>query len=164
MISDTHEEKERFMENITARHQTMDMYNCQADSLHLDNSLPGDLSALLEGTGFHIITSTLEVIDENHAVILLLLKEGHFAVHLYPAIRYVATDLFLCEIAAAPEKILQGLQRLFHPEKFRTTYLKRGDFTVNADMKPKIKTRMAPLRRIHNTGAKVIRLLAHRHH
>ena len=29
-------------------------------------------------------------------------------------------------------------------------------------MKPKIKSRVAPLRRIHNTGAKVIRLLARR--
>ncbi|MGP1585317.1 MAG: S-adenosylmethionine decarboxylase family protein [Schwartzia sp. (in: firmicutes)] len=150
------------MEQITARHQTMDMYNCNADHLHLDSELPRELPTLVESAGFHIVTSTLEVIDENHAVILLLLKEGHFAVHLYPAIRYVATDLFLCEPGAAPEKILQGLRKIFHPEKFRTTYLKRGDFTASTDMKPKIKTHMAPLRRIHNTGAKVIRLLAHR--
>ena len=152
------------MENITARHQTIDRYNSKADSLKIDNRLPSELPILLEGAGFHIVTSTLEVIDENHAIILLLLKEGHFAIHLYPTIRYVATDLFLCEPGAAPEKILQGLRRLFHPEKFRTTYLKRGDFTASTDMKPKIKTRMAPLRRIHNTGAKVIRLLAHRRH
>ena len=144
------------MENITARHQTIDMYNCQAKSLKIDNGLPSELPALLETFGLHVVTSTLEVIDESHAIILLLLKEGHFAVHLYPSLHYVATDLFLCEPGAAPEKILQGLRGIFHPEKFRTTYLKRGDFTASTDMKPKIKIRMAPLRRIHNTGAKVI--------
>lgn len=159
-----YQQKETCMENIVARHQTLDMYNCKPDNLKGDNGIQRDLPALLEGAGFHIITSKTEIIDDAHTVIFLLLREGHFAVHLYPYLHYVATDLFLCEPGAAPEKVLQGIRKLFHPEKFRTTYLKRGDFTRSADMKPKIKTRVATLRRIHNTGAKVIRLLAHRRH
>lgn len=150
------------MENIVARHQTLDMYNCKPDKLASNNDIYFELLPLLEKIGFHPITSKTEIIDEKHTIILILLREGHFAVHLYPQLHYVATDLFLCEQGAAPEKVLQGLRNLFRPEKFRTTYLKRGDFTDSADMKPKIKNRMAPLRRIHNTGAKVIRLLAHR--
>ena len=95
----------------------------------------------------------------------MLLAEGHFAIHLYKSFAYVAADLFLCQFSAAPEDLLQKIKNIFKPEKFRTTYLKRGDFSVSgADMKPQTKTKVAPLRRIHNTGAKVIRLLAHRKH
>ena len=111
------------------------------------------------------MASTLQDIDEGHSALILLLAEGHFAIHLYHDLAYVAADLFLCEQAAAPEDLLQKIKNVFKPEKFRTTYLKRGDFSVSgADMKPQTKTRVAPLRRIHNTGAKVIRLLAHRKH
>ncbi|MBQ8698708.1 MAG: S-adenosylmethionine decarboxylase, partial [Schwartzia sp.] len=109
--------------------------------------------------------STLQDINENHTALMLLLAEGHFAIHLYRNLAYVAADLFLCEFSAAPEDLLQKIKNIFKPEKFRTTYLKRGDFSISgADMKPQTKTRVAPLRRIHNTGAKVIRLLAHRKH
>ena len=120
---------------------------------------------LFEEHGFHVMASTLQDIDESHSALILLLAEGHFAIHLYHELAYVAADLFLCQFSAAPEDLLQKIKNVFKPEKFRTTYLKRGDFSVSgADMKPQTKTRVAPLRRIHNTGAKVIRLLAHRKH
>ena len=57
---------------------------------------------------------------------------------------------------------LNLLAAFFKPEKTRITVLKRGDFKQGSDMKPQIKTRVAPLRKIHNTGAKVIRTLARR--
>jgi S-adenosylmethionine decarboxylase len=54
------------------------------------------------------------------------------------------------------------MRSFFKPDKTKTTLLKRGDFTSLKEIKPKVKTHVAPLRKIHNTGAKVIRILAHR--
>ena len=153
------------MDKIIARHLTADLYGCKASRLADEDSLGAKVPALFEEHGFHVMASTLQDIDESPSALILLLAEGHFAIHLYHDLAYVAADLFLCEHAAAPEDLLAKIKNVFKPEKFRTTYLKRGDFSVSgADMKPKTKTRVAPLRRIHNTGAKVIRLLAHRKH
>ena len=153
------------MEKITARHLTADLYGCKTSPLIDEDSLRKKVSALFEESGFHVMASTIQDLSEDHAALLLLLGEGHFAIHLYRDLSYVAADFFLCEPSAAPEDLLQKIRNIFKPEKFRTTYLKRGDFSVNgADIKPQTTTRVAPLRRIHNTGAKVIRLLAHRKH
>ena len=151
------------MNTIVARHLSADMYACKANALADDQSLELSLPGLMERAGFHPASSGLQAMSEDHAAFLLLMEEGHFIVHLFRSLRYVAVDIFLCGEEAAPEKLLRSLRDFFRPEKFRTTYLKRGDFSGGQDMKPKIKTRLAPLRRIHNTGAKVIRLLAHRH-
>ena len=153
------------MDKIIARHLTADLYGCKASRLLDEESLSVKVSSLFEEHGFQVMASTLQDVDESHSALILLLAEGHFAIHLYHDLAYVAADLFLCEFSAAPEDLLQKIKNIFKPEKFRTTYLKRGDFSVSgADMKPQTKTRVAPLRRIHNTGAKVIRLLAHRKH
>ena len=100
--------------------------------------------------------------DDGHFAILVLLKEGHMTIHAYSELKYVAADVFLCDQNAEPELFFKALRSFFKPDKTKTTYLKRGDFGTVKDMKPKIKTKVAPLRRIHNTGARVIRLLAHR--
>ena len=153
------------MDKIIARHLTADLYGCKASRLADEESLSVKVASLFEEHGFQVLAVTTQDIDENHSALLILLAEGHFAIHLYKHLAYVAADLFLCEVSAAPEDLLQKIKNIFKPEKFRTTYLKRGDFSVSgADMKPQTKTKVAPLRRIHNTGAKVIRLLAHRKH
>ena len=58
--------------------------------------------------------------------------------------------------------ISKAMRSFFKPDKTKTTLLKRGDFTSAKEIKPKVKTHVAPLRKIHNTGAKVIRILARR--
>lgn len=153
------------MDKIAARHLTADLYNCKASCLADEDALRDKITELFEANGFHILASTMQDIDTDHVALVMLLGEGHFAIHLYKSLAYVAADFFLCDKAASPDSFLKKLRGLFKPEKFRTTYLKRGDFNVSgADMKPQVKTHVAPLRRIHNTGAKVIRLLAHRKH
>ncbi|MBQ7516193.1 MAG: S-adenosylmethionine decarboxylase [Schwartzia sp.] len=152
------------MNTIVARHMSADMYACKASAMADGAALQERLSRLMEAAGFHIGSFDMQGVSEDHTAVLLLLEEGHFAIHLFNQLRYVAVDIFLCTEGAAPEKLLQSLRDYFRPEKFRTTYLKRGDFKGGQDMKPQVKTHLAPLRRIHNTGAKVIRLLAHRRH
>ena len=150
--------------NIIARHLTIDMYNCKPNHLPDSEDFQSELPSLIQSAGFHILTTETHAINEEHLAMGMLLHEGHFTVHIYTGLKYVAADLFLCEKDAAPELLFKSLRDLFKPEKTKTTYLKRGDFGTVKDMKPRIKTKVAPLRRIYNTGARVIRLLAHQHH
>lgn len=147
---------------ILARHLTADLYNCKENKLLNMEMTVAALRRLAEETGFHVLQIDTQIIEKGHFVILLALREGHLALHTYTELRYAAGDIFLCDADAEPETLFKGLRKFFKPEKIRTTFLKRGDFGTVKDIKPKIKSRVAPLRRIHNTGAKVIRLLARR--
>lgn len=148
---------------IIARHLTLDLYDCKTNKLTDKELLKETLQNTIKESGFHILTVDAQVMrEDDHYAMLLILKEGHITFHTYAALKYVAADIFLCDKDANPEKFFKSLRNFFQPEKTKTTYLKRGDFGTVKDMKPKIKTKVAPLRRIHNTGAKVIRLLAHR--
>mgnify|MGYP003590156599 CR=1 FL=1 len=147
---------------IIARHLTIDMYNCKTKKLSDTELLQKTLHERLNDSDFNILKFDIQAMDDGHFAILVLLKEGHMTIHAYSELKYVAADVFLCDQNAEPELFFKALRSFFKPDKTKTTYLKRGDFGTVKDMKPKIKTKVAPLRRIHNTGARVIRLLAHR--
>ena len=91
---------------------------------------------------------------------MLLFREGHIVLHIYTELKYVAIDIFLCQEHAEPERIAQAMRNFFKPDKIKSTLLKRGSFGTPKELRPKVKTRVAPLRKIHNTGAKVLRVLA----
>ena len=147
---------------IIARHLTIDMYNCKTKKLSDTELLQNTLRDKLKDSGFSILKFDAQAMEEGHFAIMALLGEGHLTIHAYTELKYVAADVFLCNQDAEPERVFKALRSFFKPDKTKTTYLKRGDFGTVKDMKPKIKTKVAPLRRIHNTGARVIRLLAHR--
>lgn len=147
---------------ILARLMTADLYNCKNSKLQEPETIEAMVRELLKTAGFNLLDLRQNQMAEDHYAIAAFYQQGHLVLHIYPALRYVAADIFLCEEGAAPEDIFKGLRRFFKPDKNKTTFLKRGDFTSPKDVRPKIKTHVAPLRRIHNTGAKVIRILARR--
>ena len=147
---------------IIARHLTVDMYNCKTKLFADFKQLNTDIVDYLNAEGYEILETTSVDIDEDHHVTIFVLRDGHMTMHTYTSLKYVGADIFACKEEPKPEKILKALRNIFKPETHKTTYLKRGDFGTVTDMKPRIKTRVAPLRRIHNTGSKVIRLLAHK--
>ncbi len=147
---------------IIARHLTIDMYRCKTSKLTDSKLMKESFMEMLVSNGFHVLHFHSCQVTDDHFSMIAMLKEGHLTIHAYAALNYVAADVFLCESDADPEKFFKAVRSFFKPEKNRTTYLKRGDFRNVPDMKPKTKTRHAPLRRIHNTGSKVIRLIAHR--
>ena len=95
---------------------------------------------------------------------MMLFHEGHLTLHVYTSLKYVALDVFLCQENACPDDVAHSMREFFKPDKIRSTLLKRGDFGTAKDIRPKTKTHLAPLRKLHNTGAKVIHVLAKRSH
>lgn len=147
---------------ILARHLTADLFNCKNNKLTDIDLIKSTLQELLAELQLTMINFSAEKINDDQFVLVAILNQGHITMHVYPELKYVAMDIFLCQENAEPDKLAQSIRTFFKPDKTKTTVLKRGNFGSAKDLKPKVKTKVAPLRRIHNTGAKVIRILAHR--
>ena len=147
---------------ILARHLTADLFNCKNNKLTDIDLIKSTLQELLAELQLTMINFAAEKINDDQFVLVAILNQGHITMHVYPELKYVAMDIFFCQENAEPDKLAQSIRTFFKPDKTKTTVLKRGNFGSAKDLKPKVKTKVAPLRRIHNTGAKVIRILAHR--
>ena len=141
---------------ILARQLTLDLYNCTASRLENFLEVKELLSSLASAEPNFVSEST----TEDHQAIIAASAKGHIALHIYKNLRYVAADIFSCEENSEPEEISKALRKFFQPDKMKSTFLKRGDFGQEKEVKPKIKTKVAPLRRVKNAGAKVVRKLS----
>lgn len=149
---------------ILARHLTADLFNCKNNKLTDIELIQKKLQDALSDLGLKIVNLNVQQLAEDHYILIAILKDGHLSLHVYTDLKYVALDIFLCHENAEPDIVSNEIRNFFKPDKTKTTVLKRGDFGNAKDIKPKVKTQVAPLRKIHNTGAKVIRALARRNH
>ena len=140
---------------ILARQLTLDLYNC--NSKRLENI--EEVKEILHNTTNSEPQFISDAVEENHYAIIGASAKGHIALHIYKDLRYVAADIFSCEENSEPEEISKVLRKFFQPDKMKSTFLKRGDFGQEKEVKPKIKTKVAPLRRVRNAGAKVVKKL-----
>ncbi len=143
---------------ILARQLTLDLYNCDTNRLGNVDEIKDTLKGVV-GSEPRLIS---EAIDDAHFSIIGAFTEGHIALHVYKELRYVAADIFTCADSEEPEEIAKAIKQFFRPDKIKSTFLKRGDFGLEREIKPKIKIRVAPLRRVKNAGAKVVRKLVRR--
>lgn len=144
--------------NVSARQLTLDLYNCNAKKL---NDIETIKSVLTEVIGSEPDLTASKISAEHLAIIGASLS-GHIALHIYQNLKYVAADIFTCADNAEPEELSKTLRKFFQPDKMKSTFLKRGDFGQEKEIKPKIKTQVAPLRKVRNAGAKVVKNLVRR--
>ena len=140
---------------ILARQLTIDLYNCNYVKLQDIEEIK---QALLNVIGNKPNLQTGNISNE-HLSIIGAFDDGHIAIHSYPNLKYVAVDVFTCSEDSEPELLAKELRKFFQPDKIKSTFLKRGDFGSNPEIKPKIKTRLAPLRKIRNTSKRVFKSL-----
>ena len=143
---------------ILARQLTLDLYNCDTSRLNNVEEIKGTLISVIGSEP----SLTSELIDEEHYSIIGAFAEGHIALHIYKELRYVAVDIFTCVESEDSEELAKVIRNFFRPDKIKSTFLKRGDFGLEREIKPKIKVRVAPLRRVKNAGAKVVGKLVRR--
>ena len=142
---------------ILSRQLTLDLYNCSAKKL---SDVEEVKKILQEAIGEEPKLTSEKIADERFSIIGAFM-EGHIALHVYGDLRYVAADIFTCAENIEPEEMATVLRKYFKPDKMKSTFLRRGDFN-QTEIKPKIKTRVAPLRRVRNAGEKVVRTLVRR--
>lgn len=143
---------------ILARQLTLDLYNCETKSMSNINGIKETLKSAA-GKEPNLVS---EVIDEEHFSVIGAFAEGHIALHVYKELHYVAVDIFTCADSDDPEELAKVIRQFFRPDKIKSTFLKRGDFGLEREIKPKIKVRVAPLRRVKNAGANVVKKLVRR--
>ena len=140
---------------ILARQLTLDLYNCNEKRFTDADAIKTAVEGVF-GSGIRIISKD---IDNEHFGLVAAFREGHIALHIYFDLKYVAVDIFTCSESEESDELSKSLRKYFQPEKIKSTYLKRGDFGQEKDIKPKIKVRVAPLRKVRNVGAKVVKRL-----
>lgn len=142
---------------ILSRQLTLDFYNCSDKKL----SDIEEIKKILQETIGEEPKLTSAQINGERLSIIGAFMEGHIALHIYSDLRYVAADIFTCAENIELEELAGVLRKYFKPDKIKSTFLNRGDFN-KVELKPKITTRVAPLRRVRNAGAKVVRTLVRR--
>ena len=142
---------------ILSRQLTLDLYNCSAKKM----ADVDEIKNLLQETLGEEPALTSEKFDGERCSIIGAFMEGHIALQIYGDLHYVAADIFTCAEDIDPDELASVLRKFFKPEKIKSTFLKRGDFG-KSDIKPKIKSRVAPLRKIRNAGEKVVKTLVRR--
>lgn len=140
---------------ILARQLTLDLYNCNEKRFADVDAIKTAVEGVF-GTEIRIISTD---IDNEHFGLIAAFREGHIALHIYKNLKYVSVDIFTCNESEESEELSKSLSKYFQPEKIKSTYLKRGDFGLTKEVKPKIKVRVSALRKVRNVGAKVVRKL-----
>ena len=143
---------------ILARQLTLDLYNCDMSRAGTVDEIKDMLKSVV-GSEPRL---NGEFITDSHCSIVGAFDAGHIALHVYRELRYVAVDIFTCTESDDPEELAKTIRQFFRPDKIKSTFLKRGDFGLEREIKPKIKVRVAPLRRVKNAGAKVVKKLVRR--
>ena len=140
---------------ILARQLTLDLYNCNDKKFTDVEAIKTAVEGVF-GSKVNIISTDL---DNEHFGLVTAFREGHIALHIYKLLKYVSVDIFTCNESDESDELSKSLSKYFQPEKIKSTYLKRGDFGQEKEVKPKIKVRVAPLRKVRNVGAKVVKKL-----
>ena len=148
--------------DIQARLLTVDFFNCKSEKCCDEEALHSKVSQALRELNLIPLQIISDVQAGGHISLMALLPDGHLALHVHPELRHVSLDIYLCSEDAALDPIAQMMRKVFQPEKTKTTHLRRGDFRAPTEIRPKTTTRVAPIRKIKSTGAKVIRILARR--
>lgn len=147
---------------IQSRLLAVDFYNCKGEKCGDAAALRAKVSGALAELGLVPLQIITDVQESGHISLMALLPDGHLALHTHPDLRHVSLDIYLCAEDAALDPIARMMRKVFQPDKTKSTHLRRGDFRTPAEIRPKTTTRVAPIRRIKSTGAKVIRILARR--
>lgn len=144
---------------LLSRHLTVDFYHCKEESVENGAAIERGIREAVTAAGYEIEATSARALDDQF-VVTVIFPEGHLALHAYAELRYIALDIFLCKEGAEPEVIYRQLKKMFAPDKTKTTFIKRGDFTK--DIKPKTQTRFAPVRKLKIAGSNVMKILSNK--
>lgn len=148
------------MMKVIGKHLTVDMYGCSFASLDNLEFIKHAMITAVQEANMTLLDFSSYKFEPQGLTALALLAESHMSIHTYPELGYAAIDVFTCGDQSRPEKAVHVMKQFLKPEKTKTTNIKRGDFGSVSDMKPKVKISIAPMRRVRNTGTKVLNFLA----
>ncbi len=144
------------------RHTTADFYGCRREALNNMDLLQDMLSTAIHAADLKMLSIQSYQFSPEGITVVALLTDGHLAIHTYPEVGFAAIDIFTCDSHSMPEKALTAIKCTLVPEKTKNTLIKRGDFGSERDMKPRTKTHSGPIRKVRDTGTKVLKFLSNK--
>lgn len=144
------------------RHTTADLYGCRREVLNDMEQLQSLLSQAINAANLKMLSIQSYQFEPEGITVLALLTDGHIGIHTYPELGFAAVDLFTCDSHSLPEKAFAIIKKVLSPEKTKNTLIKRGDFGSERDMKPRTKTHSGAIRKVRDTGSRVIKFLSNR--
>ena len=144
------------------RNTTADFYGCRRDALNNMELLQSMLSTAIHAADLKMLSVQSYQFSPEGITVVALLTDGHLAIHTYPEVGFAAIDIFTCDSHSMPEKALTTIKATLVPEKTKNTLIKRGDFGSERDMKPRTKTHSGPIRKVRDTGTKMLKFLSNK--
>lgn len=138
----------------------IDMYACDGETISNKDTVKAILKNAVEQ--YKMEEHSIYFNDDqgnNEYSYIIPCKRGHINIHVYPTLGFVAADIFTINDAANPEQLAITLRKEFAPDKSKITFLERGDFGSQNDMKPRRKRQVKTIRRAKNAGAAFKRLI-----
>ncbi|MDD4602156.1 S-adenosylmethionine decarboxylase proenzyme [bioreactor metagenome] len=145
---------------IIGKHIMVDMYGCSFESLDNIDFVKNAMLTAVNEAQMTLLDFTSHKFEPQGLTALALLAESHMSIHTYPELGYAAVDVFTCGDHSRPDKAVSILKGFLKPTKVKTTNIRRGDFGSVTDMKPKSKVSATPMRRVRDTGSKMLKLLS----
>ena len=140
------------------KHLAIDFYGCASNQLIDNTQITEHFFSMLANIGLTCSEQLVYKRSPDGLSITAFISIGHIILHIMPGLKYAGLDIFTNEQELFPEKIIPLLKSYLKPEKTKITHIRRGGFSNQSDMKPRIKISISPLRRVKNTGAKVLKL------
>ena len=140
----------------------LDLYNCNYDKLVDQNHLEIFLKDLMEKSSIECLSTYSQIYDNENVSIIAFHPHGHIIIHTHPETGFASVDIFSTVHNIALDKLALKLRQELGAQKAKNTYLKRGDFGSQNDMKPTFRRKIKPWRRVRNTGAQVLKIFVNK--
>ncbi len=138
----------------------MDMYRCDEEVICNQIKVESILREVMAHFSLTEIAQYLEEDpEEGGFTFVILISAGHIILHAFPEQGYAAADIMNMNDAFSTEEAAIYIRKQFGPDQSKLTVLKRGDVGNIADMKPRRKKMVKPIRRAKNAGVKLKNLV-----
>lgn len=136
----------------------LDLYNCDYDKLTNKDGLETFLKDLMKQNSIECLSTYTQCHYNETISIIAFHPHGHIIIHTHPETGFASVDIFSTVHNIALDKLALKLRQELGAQKAKNTYLKRGDFGSQNDMKPTFHRKIKPWRRVRNTGAQVLKI------
>ena len=137
----------------------IDMYSCKYEIVSDCKKVEAILQKAVEDYKIGAYSICYNLDDNGEYSFSIPCKRGHINLHVYPELDFAAIDIFTCNDEADPDRLANFLKKQFSPDKSKITFLQRGDFGSQNDMKPRRKSQVKTIHRARNAGNRLLRIV-----
>ena len=128
----------------------IDLYACDEDTISSATSVQESVATAFDLAEHEVDEISCQVMDDE-IILIAIAPKFHLCLHTYPALGYVAGDMYSFENEVPLTLMMKALRKSFRAEKVKATSVQRADFGNERDMKPRRQTKITTLGRVSRT-------------